>query len=198
MVVTRPYKSEPTRAYHYDIFIWNVLKGRMVFNYTNKNPVCCKPPSMASPTERPQGFYDMESSWKIGSVALFANHSSFAAVSSKEIRIVSYKAGRRHDSRSRSTSDEVLDVVASEEGDEIILIGRSNSRGRIKAFRLQKSKVNGSGSVGKGVHTGMGDYDPMTDCCCLFREAGYGKQVLLIAKVKGRKNEGKLSFCYLE
>ena len=152
---------------------------------------------MAIPTKIAQGFHDMESSWRIGSIALFANHPSFAEVSTKEIKIVSYEAGRC-EVRSKSTCDEILDVIAREEGDELILIGRSNSRGRIKAFRLQKNKVDGSGSVGKGIETGMGDYNPMTDCCCLSKEAGYGKQGLLIAKVKSREGEGKLSFCVLE
>ena len=156
-----------------------------------------KPVVIAIPTKIPQGFHDMESSWRIGSIALFANHPSFAEISTKEIKIVSYEAGRC-EIRSRSTCDEILDVIAREEGDELILIGRSNSRGRIKAFRLQRNKVDGFGSVGKGIETGMGDYNPMTDCCCLSKEAGYGKQGLLIAKVKSRECEGKLSFCSLD
>ena len=152
---------------------------------------------MVIPTEMLQGLHDMESSWRIGSIALFANPPSFAEVSTKEIRIVSYEAGS-YEARSKSTCDEILDVVAREEGDELILIGRSNSRGRIKAFRLPKDQVDGFGSVGKGIETGMGDYNPMTDCCCLSREAGYGKQGLLIAKIKSRECQLKLSFCYLE
>lgn len=152
---------------------------------------------MVTPTKTPQGFYDMESSWRISSIALFANHHSYAEVSSKEIKIVSYEAGR-YEARSKSTCDQILDVVARKEGDELVLVGRSNSRGRIKAFRLPKDQVDGFGSVGRGIETGMGDYNPMTDCCCLYKEAGYGKQGLLIARIKGRKCEGKLSFCYLE
>ena len=156
-----------------------------------------KPLMMAVPTETSQGFHDMETNWRIGSIALFANHPSFAEVSTKEIRIISYEAGR-YEARSRSTCDQILDVVVSKEGDELVLIGRSSSRGKVKAFRLHKNEVEGSGSVGKGIETGLGDYNPLTDCCCLSKEAGYGKQGLLIAKVKSRECEGKLSFCYLD
>ena len=135
----------------------------------------------------------------IGAIALFANQPSFAAITTQEIRIGSYEAGR-YEARSKSTCDEFLDVVVSREGDgdELILIGRSNSRGKIRAFRLQMSKVDGLRSVGKGFDTGLGGYNPMTDCCCLFREPGYGKQGMLIAKIKGRENEGKLSHCHLD
>ena len=137
----------------------------------------------------------MENTWRIGAIALFAHPPSFAAISTKEIRIGSYEAGR-YEARSKSTCDEFLDVVVS--GDELILIGRSNSRGKVKAFRLHQSEVGGLASVGKGIDMGIGGYNPVTDCCCLFKEPGYGKQGILVAKVKGRGSEGKLSVCYLE
>lgn len=145
----------------------------------------------------PQGFDSMEHSWRIGAIALFANQGSFAALSTKKIRIGSCETPG-YEAHSQSMGDEFLDVVVGEEGDELILIGRSNSRGKIKAFRLQKSKVHGLESVGKGIDTGIGDYNPTTDCCCLSTEPGYGKRVMLIAKVKGKENEGKLSVCYLD
>lgn len=197
MALTKPYKWEPTQKYHYDIFTWDVMNGRRILNYVNESEVCSMLREMVMPTKTPQGFYDMESSWRIRAIALFANQPSFAAVSTKKIRIGSYEMGG-YEVRSQPRGDEFLDVVVSKEDDELILIGRSNSRGRVKAFRLQTSNVGSLGSVGKGIDTGIGDYDPTKDCCCLFTEPGYGKRGMLIAKVKGRENEGKLSVCYLD
>ena len=201
MAITKPYKSEPTQDYRYDIFTWNVNSGRRILTYNNKSKVCRMPLELVIPTHKSQGFYDMENSWCIGAIALFANQPSFAAISTQEIRIGSYEAGR-YEARSKSTCDEFLDVVVSRDGDgdgdELILIGRSHSRGKIRAFRLQMGKVDGLRSVGKGIDTGIGGYNPMTDCCCLFREPGYGKQGMLIAKIKGREKEGKLSYCHLD
>lgn len=139
----------------------------------------------------------MENSWRISAIAPFASQPSFAAVSTKKIRIGSYERGI-YEVRSQPTGDEFLDVIISEEGDELILIGRANSRGKIKAFRLPRGQVRGLGSLGKGVDTGVGGYNPVTDCCCLYKEPGYDKRGMLIAKVKGRENEGKLAICYLD
>ena len=113
----------------------------------------------------------MEYSWRINTIAVFANQPSFAAVSTKKIRIGSYEKGN-YEAHSESMGDELLDVVVSEEGEELILLGRSNSMGKIKAFRLELSKVRGLESVGRGITTGIGDYNPMTDSCCLHRELG--------------------------
>lgn len=156
------------------------------------------PPFSLFSLKQTQGFYDMEYSWRIRTIAPFADQPSFAAISTKKIRIGSYEWGG-YDAHSESTGDEFLDVlVGGEDGDELVLIGRSNSRGKIKAFRVQRGEVRGLEGVGKGVDTGIGDYNPLTDCCCLVREAGYGKRGMLIAKVKGREGEGKLSVCYLD
>ena len=138
----------------------------------------------------------MGNTWRIRAIALFAEQPSFVAMSTKKIRIGSHEAGD-YTAASKSTYDEFLDVIVNEEDDELIVIGRSNAIGKVKAFQLQKSQVEGLESVGRGIDIGIGGYDPMTDCCRLFREPGYGKQKLLIAKIKGRENEGKLSICYL-
>ena len=39
MALTKPYKWEPTQKYHYDIFTWDVAKGRRILSYTYKSEV---------------------------------------------------------------------------------------------------------------------------------------------------------------
>ncbi len=197
MAMTKPYYWELTQEYCYDTFAWDVTNGCRILSHPNKTKVSRMRPKTARPNATPQGLYDMENSWRIRAIALFPKQPSFVAVSTKKIRIGSYKAGV-YDSGSKATGDELLDVIVGDREDELIVIGRSNSIGRVKAFRLQRSRVDGIESVGKGVDAGVGGYDPMTDCCCLFREEGYGKQGIWIAKIRGRENEGRLSLCYLD
>ena len=145
-----------------------------------------------------QGSDDMYNTWRARAIAPLANHPSYVAVSTRKIRIGSYETGV-YEAATKPTGDEFLEIISPREGDDLILIGRSNSMGKVKAFRLPRSKVDGLESVGKGVDTGVGSYDPLTDCCCLVAEAGNEKQRLLMVEVKGkRKNEAKLSLCYLD
>ena len=39
MALTKPYKCEQTQKYHYDIFTWDVAKGRRILKYTYKSEV---------------------------------------------------------------------------------------------------------------------------------------------------------------
>ncbi len=148
----------------------------------------------------------MGARWIIRAFALFASEPHFVAVSTKKLRLGCYyqttQTPKVYEARPQATGDEFFDVIiASEEDQEIALIGRSNSKGRVKVFRLPKSRVASFDGMNEGIDTGIGEYDPTTSCCCLFRESGAnGRRALLIAKVKatGRENTCKISLSYLD
>lgn len=134
-------------------------------------------------------------SWAIDTFAVFANQPSFVSISKKKIRWGNYDLPE-YKSQSKMISDELLDVLVTEEEDELILVGRSNGKTRIDAFRVSTSKIKGLVSLGQGLPTGSHRYNRDTDCCCLSERDD--KLVIMVATINPRQRGGRLYEKFLE
>ncbi len=92
--------------------------------------------------------------------------------------------------------DQLLDVLVDEDKDQLILIGRTDWRGKINAFKVPVDKVKDLESLGRGIPIGVEQYDPLRDACCV-QEKSEGK-VLLVASMDTRKQKGKMCEIPLE
>ena len=133
-------------------------------------------------------------SWAIDAFAVFANQPSFVSISRKKIRWGNYDLPG-YKSQSKMIGDEPLDVLVTEE-DELILVGRSNGKTRIDAFRVSTSKIKGLVSLGQGLPTGSHRYNRATDCCCLSERDD--KLVIMVATINPRQRGGMLYERFLE
>ena len=137
----------------------------------------------------------MEKSWVIDTFVVFATQPSFATISKEKIRWGIYDpSGYR--TQSKSMMDELLDVLITEEEDELILVGRSNGWGHINAFRVSTTRIRNLESLGRGLSTGSSHYNRTTDCCCLTEKED--KLVMMMANIDPRRREGRLYETFLE
>lgn len=134
-------------------------------------------------------------SWAVDTFAVFATQPSFVSISRKKIRWGDYDLPE-YKSQSKIIGDELLDILVTEEEDELILVGRSNGKTRIDAFRVSTSKIKGLVSLGQGLPTGSHRYNRATDCCCLLEEED--KSVIMVATINPRQREGMLYEKFLE
>lgn len=138
----------------------------------------------------------MGESWAIEAFAVFATQRSFATISKKMIRLGIYPHPPEYKAKSKILSDEFLDVLVTDEEDELILVGRSNGKGDINAFRVSTSKIKGLESLDRGESTGSGQYNQITDCCCLSEKED--KLVIMVANIDPKKKEGRLYEKFLD
>ena len=131
----------------------------------------------------------MGESWAIDTFAVFATNPSFATISKKRIRLGIYDPPE-YSTKSRTISDELLGVFITDEEDEIILVGRSDGKARIDAFRVSTSKIKGLESLGRGLPTGSVQYNQTTDCCCLSEKED--ELVIMVANINPRRQEGRI------
>jgi len=82
----------------------------------------------------------MEDIWRINAFAPFVYGSLYVAASTKKLRLGTYDPPQ-YKARSQVLADEILDLVVNEGKEEIIVIGRSESRGKIRAFRIPIDNV---------------------------------------------------------
>ena len=134
-------------------------------------------------------------SWAIDTFAVFATQPSFVTISKNKIRLGDYDPPE-YQKASKIIGDELLDVLVTENEDEIILVGRSDGNTRIDAFRVPTSNMNNLASLGHGLPTGSHRYDRTTDCCCLSERED--RMVLMVATIDPRQREGRLYERFLE
>lgn len=127
--------------------------------------------------------------WKVRSLAIFAKQPSFVTISRRRIRIGTYNPPK-YDVLTHILGDELLNVLVDEAKNQLVLICRSDGRGRIKAFKVDVDKVKDLESLGHGVTMGVEQYDPLRDACCI-REKSDGR-VLLVASMDTKKQKGKV------
>ena len=132
-------------------------------------------------------------SWAIETFAVLATKLSFAAMSKKMIRWGSYDPPE-YDMKSRRMGDELLDILVTDEEEQVVLVGRRDGRGAVSAFRVSTNTIGGLESLGDGISTGSGHYYRITDCCCLLEKEG--KLVIMLVNIN--KSGGKLYEKYLE
>ena len=137
----------------------------------------------------------MGESWAVDTFAVFATQPSFVTISKKKIRWGIYNPPESK-SQSKVMSDELLDVLVTDEEDELILVGRSNQRGPINAFRVSTSQIQRLESLGRGLSSGFGKHYRTTDCCCLVEKED--KLVIMVAIIDPREHKGKLYETILE
>lgn len=133
----------------------------------------------------------MGMSWAIDTFAVFTTQPSFVSMSRRRIRWGKYDPPE-YKTQSKIIGDELLDVLVTEEEDELILVGRSNGKTRIDAFRVSTSKIKGLMSLGQdqGLPTGSRRYNRATDCCCLSEREH--RSVIMVATINPRHRKGRL------
>lgn len=134
----------------------------------------------------------MADAWRLKTFALFAGHPSFAAISKTRIRLGTYKPLRYH-AHSRTMADQILDILVDQNTHEFVVIGRTRYRGNISAFRVSADKIDNLESLDGDTKTNLHQYNPSTDCCCLFGDPEKGEHGVLIATIDQERREGKLS-----
>lgn len=139
----------------------------------------------------------MEDTWRINAFAPFVYGSLYVAASTKKLRLGTYDPPQ-YKARSQVLADEILDLVVNEGKEEIIVIGRSESRGKIRAFRIPIDNVDGLDSLGRSVDTGLDGYNRVTECCCFFEDEDTETQGVLIASMNGERKLGRLSVVYFD
>ena len=137
----------------------------------------------------------MGKSWAIDSFTVFPAQPCFVAISKNKIRRGIYNPPG-FETQSKILSDDLLEVHVTDKEDELILVGRSNGRGPINAFRVFTSKIKGLESLGQGLSTGFGPYNRTTDCCCLGEKED--KPVIRVATIDRRSHKGRLYETFLE
>ena len=125
----------------------------------------------------------MGRSWAIEAFAVFATQPSFATMSKKRIKVGDYDPPE-YKTKSKIISDELLDVLVTEEEDELILLGRSHGRTPIDAFRISTNEIKDLEGLGHGLPTGSRQYNRATDCCCLAERDD--KLVIMVATIDPR------------
>ncbi len=142
-----------------------------------------------------QGYDGMRESWPVDTFAVLATQPSFVTISEKRIRWGIYDPPGSK-SQSKVMSDELLDVLVTDEEDELIVVGRSNGRGQINAFRVSTNQIKGLESLGQGLSRGFGQQYRTTDCCCLAEKED--KLVIMVAIIDPKEHKGKLYETILE
>lgn len=189
IAVTTPYRDKAGQSTLYSIRTWDVINRRRVSYIDSKNEVCIfgKTDDQLL-TNRPQGSDDLGDIWKVRSLAIIAYQSSFVTISRKKIHLGTYDPPK-YDIFTNTMGDQLLDVLVDEDVDQLILIGKTDWRGKINAFKVSVDKVKGLESLGHGTPTGVEQYDSLRDACCI-KEKSDGK-VLLVASLDTRKRNGK-------
>ena len=133
----------------------------------------------------------MERTWAIDAFVVCAYERAFADISKKRIRWGTFDPPE-HKMESKPMSDELLDILVTDEEDEVIVIGRTTGKrkARIDAFRLSTSEIKDLESLGHGIPTGSKQYNRTTDCCCLVEKDD--KMVIRVATINTSRHEGKL------
>lgn len=195
MGITEPFVRQQGSGYQYELFTWDIVTGRRFPSIkpptTTVRPQKPIPPSTSNSSN--QGFDDTGVSWAIETFAVLATEFSFAAMSKKMIRWGSYDSPE-YSIRSRRMADELLDILVTDEEEQVVLVGRPNGRGHVSAFRVSTNKIGGLESLGDGISTGSSHYSRITDCCCLLKKKG--KLVMMLANVDNRR--GRLYEKYLD
>lgn len=132
-------------------------------------------------------------SWVIKTFAVLATKLSFAAMSEIMIRWGSYDPPE-YNVRSRRLGDELLDILVTDEEEQVVLVGKKDGRGHVSVFRVSTNKIGGLESLGDGISTGSRHYNRTTDCCCLVEK----EDKLVIMLVNIDKHGGTLYEKYLE
>lgn len=136
-----------------------------------------------------QGSDDLGDVWKVRSLAIFAYQSSFVTISRKEIHLGTYEPPK-YDNFTHNMGDRLLDVLVDEDENQLIVIGKTDGRGKINVFKVAMDKVKDLESLGYGTPTGLDQYDPLGDACCI-QEKSNGR-VLLVASMDTRRQRGTL------
>ena len=118
---------------------------------------------------------------------------TFAAMSKKMIRWGTYDPPE-YNLQSRRMADELLDILATDEEKQVILLGRPDGKGPVSAFRVSMNQIRGLESLGEGISTGSRRYNRITDCCCLLEKDG--RPVIMLVIID--KDEGTLYETYLK
>lgn len=140
-------------------------------------------------TSNDQGSDDMNKFWTTSTFSVFAG--GFAATSERKFGNGEFGSSQDPD-ESNPIGDELLDVLADEYESKIILVGRINGRGSIKAFRIPTGRFYGMKSLDNGL-TISKNYDPMTDDCCLLDDLDTDEKGILVANIDRRRKECTLS-----
>ena len=130
----------------------------------------------------------------VGAFAVFTDRACFAAISSKKISLGSYDPDNdpQREAQSQATGDKLLDVLIHPNQKELVVIGQSHGRGKIKIFRIPTNRISGLDRLGIGISTGLDRYKPITDSICLVTNVENGQISILIASIDSRHKEGKL------
>ena len=108
----------------------------------------------------------MGESWAVEAFAVLATQRLFATISKKRIRLGEYDPPG-YKTQSRLLSYELIDALVTDEEDDLIIVGQSNEKKLIDAFRVSTGKIKDLESLGTGLPTGSRRYNRVTDCCCL-------------------------------
>ena len=131
----------------------------------------------------------MGDSWKIISFATYAYQESFVTISRKRLHLGTYKPPE-YEIFSHIMGDQLMEVLVDENEDDIILIGRTDWRGKINAYKIPMNKVRNLNSLGHGTFTGVEKYDSLSDSCCIQEKSD--ESVLLVVSMDTSKHRGKL------
>jgi len=127
--------------------------------------------------------------WKIRSLAIFAYRPSFVTISRRKIHLGTYEPSK-YDIFTHIMGDQLLDVLVDEDEDQLILIGRTDWRGKINAFKVPVDKVKDLETLDHGTPIGVEQYDPLRDACCIQQKSD--RNVLLVASMDTRRQRGKM------
>ncbi len=133
----------------------------------------------------------MGKTWAIDTFVVSAHERAFAAISKNMIRWGTYDPPE-YKIKSKPVSDELFDILITDEEDEVVVIGRTTGKlmAGIDAFRVSTTEIRDLESLGHGFPTGSKQYNRNTDCCCLVERDD--KLVVPITTINTSQHKGRL------
>ena len=127
--------------------------------------------------------------WAIEAFAVFSNRPYFVSISKRRLRWGRCDPPGYH-SISRRISDELQDILITNDENEFVLIAQPSGKSRSDAFRVPTSKIQDLESLNQGWPIDSLKYNRTTDCCCLSESDG--KLAIMVATIDSRHGRGKL------
>ena len=131
----------------------------------------------------------MGDTWAVEAFAAFSNQPSFVSISKRKLRRGRYDPPG-YQSKSRIISEELQDILITNDEDELVLIAQPSGKSRFDAFRVPTSKIQDLESLGQGWQIGSRKYNRTTDCCCLLESEG--KLAVMVALIDSKDRRGTL------